>query len=79
MLSVFSDFERAMIVERTKAGLARARAEGKIIGRPKIGSAVEAAVRASLAGGTGVCKTAKLHGVGVGTVQRIKAEITDCP
>jgi hypothetical protein len=33
MLSVFSDFERAMIVERTKAGLARARAQGKAIGR----------------------------------------------
>jgi DNA invertase Pin-like site-specific DNA recombinase len=29
MLSVFADFERAMIVERTKAGLARARAQGK--------------------------------------------------
>jgi DNA invertase Pin-like site-specific DNA recombinase len=36
MLSVFADFERAMIVERTKAGLARARAQGKLIGRPKV-------------------------------------------
>jgi DNA invertase Pin-like site-specific DNA recombinase len=35
-LSVFADFERAMIVERTKAGLARARAQGKLIGRPKV-------------------------------------------
>jgi Resolvase, N terminal domain len=33
MLSVFADFERAMIVERTKAGMARARAQGKVIGR----------------------------------------------
>jgi DNA invertase Pin-like site-specific DNA recombinase len=44
MLSVFSDFERAMIVERTKAGLARAREQGKVIGRPKIASTVEDAV-----------------------------------
>lgn len=29
MCSVFAEFERAMIVERVKAGLARARAEGK--------------------------------------------------
>jgi DNA invertase Pin-like site-specific DNA recombinase len=28
MFSVFADFERAMIIERTKAGLARARAQG---------------------------------------------------
>jgi DNA invertase Pin-like site-specific DNA recombinase len=77
MLSVFSDFERAMIVERTKAGLARAREQGKVIGRPKIASTVEDAVRASLEEGVGICKAAKLHGCGVGTVQRIKAKITD--
>jgi DNA invertase Pin-like site-specific DNA recombinase len=77
MLSVFADFERAMVVERTKAGLARARAEGKQIGRPKIGSALEDAVRASLADGIGILKTARTVGCGVGTVQRIKAEITD--
>ena len=29
MLSVFSEFEREMIVERVRAGIARARAEGK--------------------------------------------------
>jgi DNA invertase Pin-like site-specific DNA recombinase len=36
MLSVFGEFERAMIVERTKAGMARARAQGKAIGRPAL-------------------------------------------
>jgi DNA invertase Pin-like site-specific DNA recombinase len=73
MLSVFSDFERAMIVERTKAGLARARAQGRQIGRPKVADTLEAAVRASLAAGTGILKTARTVGCGVGTVQRIKA------
>lgn len=34
MLSVFSEFERAMIQERVRAGLARARARGKRLGRP---------------------------------------------
>jgi DNA invertase Pin-like site-specific DNA recombinase len=67
MLSVFSDFERAMIVERTKAGLARAREAPEL----------EDAVRASLSDGVGICKAARLHGCGVGTVQRIKAEISD--
>lgn len=35
MTGVFAEFERAMIRERVKAGLARALAEGKTLGRPK--------------------------------------------
>jgi DNA invertase Pin-like site-specific DNA recombinase len=35
MLGVFAEFERAMIQERVRAGLARARADGKTLGRPK--------------------------------------------
>jgi hypothetical protein len=31
--------------------------------------------RATLAKGTGMLKTAKLHGVGIGTVQRISREL----
>jgi putative DNA-invertase from lambdoid prophage Rac len=34
VLAAMGDFERALIVERTKAGQARARAEGKHMGRP---------------------------------------------
>jgi len=35
ILGAFAEFERAMISERTKAGLARARAQGKKLGRPR--------------------------------------------
>ena len=35
MFSLFAEIERDLISERTKAGLARAKAEGKLIGRPK--------------------------------------------
>ena len=35
ILSAFAEFERNMISERTKAGLARAKAQGKKLGRPK--------------------------------------------
>ena len=35
MLGAFAEFEREMIRERTMAGLARARAEGRIGGRPR--------------------------------------------
>ncbi len=34
MLGVFSEFERSMIRERVRAGLAKARASGKRLGRP---------------------------------------------
>lgn len=72
MLGVFAEFERALIIERTKAGLARARAQGKALGRPKVAAEIEAAVRARLADGIGVQRTARLCGCGVGTVQRIR-------
>ena len=35
MFGLFAEIERDLISERTKNGLARARAEGKLIGRPK--------------------------------------------
>ena len=35
MIGAFAEFERSLIRERTLAGLARARAQGKILGRPK--------------------------------------------
>lgn len=37
ILGAFAEFERAMIRERTMAGLDRARAEGKTLGRPRSG------------------------------------------
>jgi len=36
IISSFAEFERNILVERTHAGLARARANGKILGRPRI-------------------------------------------
>lgn len=35
MFSLFAEIERDLISERTKAGLAKARAEGRLLGRPK--------------------------------------------
>jgi len=71
MLGVFSEFERAIIRERIKAGLARARAEGKVFGRPRISEKVEAAIRAARRKGKGMRRIAREMGVGVSVVQRI--------
>jgi DNA invertase Pin-like site-specific DNA recombinase len=71
MMGVFAEFERAMIVDRVKAGLARARAEGKRLGRRPIEKTVEDKIRQMLATGVGIRKTARLHGVGTSVAQRI--------
>ena len=77
MMGVFAEFERAMIQERVKSGLERARAQGKTLGRPATEAGKVEAISADLrAGGVGIIKLAKLHSVGVGTVQRIKAALT---
>jgi len=68
-LGVFAEFERAMIQERVRAGLKRARSEGKRLGWP-----LEKAIKAALTkpGRTeGVRKIAERFGVNPGTVQRI--------
>jgi DNA invertase Pin-like site-specific DNA recombinase len=77
MMGVFAEFERAMIQERVRAGLARARAEGTQLGRPKIASVTENAIRRALQrkGRQGILKIAREFGVGTGTVQRIAAEM----
>jgi DNA invertase Pin-like site-specific DNA recombinase len=71
----FAEFERAMIRSRVNAGLARARARGAKLGRPKVSGKVEAAIRAKLASGQGMLKVAKTLGVGVSTVVRIRREM----
>jgi DNA invertase Pin-like site-specific DNA recombinase len=77
MMGVFAEFERAMIVERVKSGLARAKQSGtksgKPIGRPRIDAATEDAIRRLRAENPtlGIIKVAKQAGVGVGTAQRI--------
>ena len=73
MCGVFAEFERAMIQERVRAGLSRARARGKRLGRPRVSPAKESAIRASRAAGTGIKSIAREVGVGVSVVQRVLA------
>ncbi len=74
MMGVFAEFERAMIQERINAGLQRARAEGKKLGRPRIPVETEQAIRTARAQGKGILKIAREVGVGTATVQRVIAD-----
>jgi DNA invertase Pin-like site-specific DNA recombinase len=71
LMGVFAEFERAMIRERVCAGLDKARAKGKRLGRPQVGAAVEDAIRAARAAGKGQLAIARELGVGVSTVRRV--------
>jgi DNA invertase Pin-like site-specific DNA recombinase len=71
MCSVFAEFEREMIVERVNAGLRRARAQGKQLGRPTVGDHVEGAIRKLRQRGKGIKAIARELKVGVSVVQRV--------
>jgi DNA invertase Pin-like site-specific DNA recombinase len=75
-MGMFAEFERAIIVERVKAAQARARGQGKKLGRPSaMTPAKERQARRLLAKNVGILKVAKKLGLGTGTVQKIKAEM----
>ncbi|WP_417624024.1 recombinase family protein [Paremcibacter congregatus] len=71
MCGVFAEFERSMIQERVKAGLQRAKANGKILGRRPVGPEKEDLIRTLRGQGMGIHKIAKAAKVGVSVVQRV--------
>ena len=77
MMGVFAEFERSMIVERVKSGMARAKRgttkSGRPIGRPVVQPEVEARIRELRADGLGMLKISKTLACGVSTVQRVVA------
>lgn len=80
VMGVFAEFERAMIVERVKSGMARAKDKGtksgKAIGRPKIPAPVrEQICLAYQAGGIGLRGVATQFNVSVETVRRCRLSL----
>jgi DNA invertase Pin-like site-specific DNA recombinase len=75
MVGVFAEFERAMLKERTKAGLDAAREEGRIGGRrPKLSERQQVEVRKMVAkGDKTAADAARLFKVHPATVSRLLA------
>lgn len=71
MLGVFAEFERTMIRDRVKAGLAAAVAKGVRLGAPRTDSKVIASIKRAGAKGLSVRAIATKLSVGVGTVHRV--------
>lgn len=73
MLSAVARLERDLLVERTQAGLARAKAEGKRLGRPREGAWEHGeAIRQRLAEGATVSELAREHDVSRATIIAIR-------
>ena len=79
MTGAFAEFERAMIQARIHAGLNRAVANGKKLGRPLNDPDAVDKARLALSNGLGINRVAKLVGLSNGTVQRIKGEMGQPP
>lgn len=73
MCSVFAELEREIIRERIHSGLARARAQGKVLDRKPVSSKTEDRIRELRGRGLGKLKIARTLGCGVSTVQRVLA------
>ena len=73
MLAAVADFERDLIIERTQAGQARARAAGTHMGRPsKTTPDQQRAIRAALAAGATVSSMAGSYQVSRATIIAIR-------
>lgn len=71
MLSVFAQFERDLIVERTRAGLKAMRNRGVIGGRPPISDRVKRQVKSLFDNGESATEIARQFEIGRSTVYKI--------
>lgn len=70
VLAQVAEMERDLIVERTQAGLARAKAEGKQLGRPNAVNADD--VKRLRIEGCSIAETAEQLGCSIATVKRLQ-------
>ncbi len=79
VMASLAQFESALISERVKAGMARAKAQGKRISRSPIAKSVQVHIAALHDQGVSLHQISKQLGIGYGTawnyVQRLKQEV----
>lgn len=73
VIASVAEFERDLLIERTQAGLTRARAEGKTLGRPSaLTTDEQGEVLRHLAAGEAVAKLARDFNTSRTTIQRLR-------
>lgn len=74
VLNAVAEFERDLLIERTQAGIARAKAEGKTMGRPSaLTEQQQDKVRQQLSAGASIASLAREYGTSRQTIMRIRA------
>ena len=72
MLAAIGEMERDLLVERTQAGLARAKQQGKLLGRPTSTTAEQRTdILARHKAGASISGLSRIYGVSRATVMRI--------
>jgi len=75
VINAVAQFERDLLIERTQAGLARAKAEGKRMGRPPaLSSSEQVEAKSRLEAGDAVAAIARDFGVSRQTIMRVRDE-----
>ena len=78
VINAVAQFERDLLIERTQAGLARARAEGAILGRPStLDAEQQEAVLAALQTGASVSALARDYGTSRQTIMRVRGSAAE--
>ncbi|KVQ45484.1 DNA invertase [Burkholderia cepacia] len=73
VLNAVAEFERDLLIERTQAGIARAKADGKQMGRPAaLSNQQQADVRHALLNGASVASLARRFSTSRQTIMRIR-------
>jgi len=75
MLGLLAEYERDLLGERTREGLARARRQGKRLGRRPVAEHRARKVAALLAVGTSINRIHRITRVSMSAIYRIKAEM----
>jgi putative DNA-invertase from lambdoid prophage Rac len=75
LLAIFAEFEREILRERTRAGLAHARANGKRLGRPATAAVHDAEIRKLHCAGISKSEIARRLNIGRTSVRRILADL----
>jgi len=73
VIAAVAEFERDLLIERTQAGLSRAKATGKVLGRPAaLSTEQQAVVREKRSQGVSLGALAKEYGVSRAAIQRVE-------
>jgi putative DNA-invertase from lambdoid prophage Rac len=76
VIAAVAEFERDLLIERTQAGLHRARASGKVLGRPSALSATQRAeIRERRSRGVSLGALAREYGVSRAAIQRVEKRV----